>query len=108
MPSILVGQPRLLSNFQRPWKLAFGLLLLSAASICALGQTSEVPPEFIQATQAMHEGRLDEAAAGFGAAVKRQPGFPEAHFNLGLVDEELGKYEEAVSSLREALKLKPR
>ena len=56
----------------------------------------------------MREGKLDEAAAGFAAAVKRQPAFAEAHFNLGLVDEELGKYEDAVSSLREALKLKPR
>ncbi len=108
MRSILVGQPRLLSHFQRPWKLAFGLLLLPAASICTLAQTSEVSPEFIQATQAMREGKLDEAAAGFAAVVKRQPGFAEAHLNLGLVDEELGKYEEAVSSLREALKLKAR
>jgi tetratricopeptide (TPR) repeat protein len=108
VPSILVGRPRLLSSFQRRWRLAFALLLLSAASICALAQTSEVPPEFIQATQAMREGKLDEAAAGFAAAVKRQPAFAEAHFNLGLVDEELGKYEEAVVGLHEALKLKPR
>jgi tetratricopeptide (TPR) repeat protein len=78
------------------------------ASICALAQSVNVPPEFTQATQAMREGKLDEAAAGFAAAVKRQPAFAEAHFNLGLVEEELGKYDEAVSSLREALKLKPR
>ena len=56
----------------------------------------------------MREGKLDEAAAGFAATVERQPGFAEAHFNLGLVEEELGRYDEAVNSLREALRLKPR
>jgi len=55
----------------------------------------------------MREGKLDQAAASFAAAVKREPTFAEAHFNLGLVDEELGNYEEAIVSLRAALKLKP-
>jgi tetratricopeptide (TPR) repeat protein len=55
----------------------------------------------------MREGKLEEAATGFAAAVKRQPTFAEAHFNLGLVDEELGKYDNAIASLREALNLKP-
>jgi len=73
-----------------------------------LAQNSDVSPEFVEATQAVREGKLDEAAVGFAAAVKRQPGFAEAHFNLGLVDEELGKYDEGIASLREALKLKPR
>jgi len=82
-----------------------GLILTSTF---VFGQAANVPPEFIQGTQAMHEGKLEEAAAGFAAAAKRQPTFAEAHFNLGLADEELGKYEEAIASLREALKLKPR
>lgn len=55
----------------------------------------------------MRGGRLEEAAADFAAAVKREPAFAEAHFNLGLVDEELGKYDEAIASLYTALKLKP-
>ena len=89
--------------------LGFGARItgLVLTSTFLLGQTANIPREFIQGTQAMREGKLDEAAAGFAAAVKRQPGFAEAHFNLGLVDEELGKYDEAISSLREALKLKP-
>jgi tetratricopeptide (TPR) repeat protein len=82
-----------------------GLVLTSTFVVC---QAANVPPEFIQGTEAMREGKLEEAAAGFAAAVKRQPGFAEAHFNLGLVDEELGKYDEAGASLREALKLRPR
>src|SRR5437764_13132264 len=80
-----------------------GLVLTSGLIFC---EAVNVPPEFIQGTQAMHEGKLEEAAARFAAAAKRQPTFAEAHFNLGLADEELGKYEEAIASLREALKMK--
>ena len=55
----------------------------------------------------MQQGKLEEAAAGFAAAAKRNPNFAGAYFNLGLADEELGKYEEAILNLRQALKLKP-
>jgi hypothetical protein len=41
---------------------ALGLLFFIAASIWVSAQVSAVPPEFIQATQAMREGKLDEAA----------------------------------------------
>jgi len=85
-----------------------GWLLFTAAATCVFPQVSAVPPEFSQAIEAMREGKLDEAAAGFAAVVRRQPAFAEAHFNLGLVDEELGMYDEAVASLRKALALKPR
>lgn len=85
---------------------AFAALFL-ASSLRMRAQTATPPPEFLQATEAMHEGRLVDAAEGFTAAVKRQPAFAEAHFNLGLVDEELGKYDDAVASLHQALKLKP-
>jgi tetratricopeptide (TPR) repeat protein len=112
VPTILfspISQPQLRSSHQHPRTFAFGFgCLLLATSVCVFAQSSGIPPEFVQATQAMREGKLDEAAAGFAAAVKRQPAFAEAHFNLGLVDEELGKYDEAIVSLREALKLKPR
>jgi tetratricopeptide (TPR) repeat protein len=109
MPAILLfvwgRQPRALAA--RGFTLGLGFLLLSLASIRVFAQTSNAPPEFIQATQAMREGKLEEAAAGFAAAAKRQPTFAGAHFNLGLVDEELGKYDEAAASLHQALKLKP-
>ena len=95
------------SSYQRAWRAGLGWLLFTA-SICVSAQVSVVPPEFIQATENMREGKLQEAADGFAGAARRQPGFAEAHFNLGLVDEELGKYDEAIVSLREALKLKQR
>ena len=63
---------------------------------------------FQQATEAMKQGRLDEAAAGFAAVANASPTFAEAHLNLGLVLEEQGKNEEAAASLQKALQLKPR
>ena len=95
-------------RFQRGLGFAACIRELVLTSTFVFGQAANLPPEFIQGTQAMREGKLEEAAVGFAAAAKRQPTFAEAHFNLGLADEELGKYEEAIASLREALRLKPR
>ena len=102
--------PQLLPKYARGFGLGFAVacLLFSVASIGGLAQNSTVPPEFAQATVSMREGKLEEAAAGFSSVVKKEPAFAEAHFNLGLVDEELGKHDEAVASLHQALKLKPR
>jgi tetratricopeptide (TPR) repeat protein len=55
----------------------------------------------------MRAGDLDTAAAGFAEIVKQQPTFAEAHFNLGLVNEERGHYDEAIASFQKALTLKP-
>jgi tetratricopeptide (TPR) repeat protein len=63
---------------------------------------------FRQATDAMRQGRLDDAAKGFAEVISGAPTLAEAHLNLGLVLEEQGKNEEAVASLQRALKLKPR
>jgi tetratricopeptide (TPR) repeat protein len=86
---------------------AVALLLITAMQIGLFAQTNRASAELSQGTEAMREGKLDQAAASFAAAVKREPTFAEAHFNLGLVDEELGNYDEAIVSLRAALRLKP-
>jgi len=70
--------------------------------------TSDSIERFQQATEAMKQGRLDEAASGFAAVTNASPTFAEAHLNLGLVLEEQGKNEEAAASLQKALKLRPR
>src|SRR5690242_13047817 len=87
------------------WTSLLATLICVATSLFA--QSPSTPPEFLQGTHAMREGKLQEAAVAFAAAIKRQPGFAEAHLNLGLANEELGKYDEAITSLREALRLKP-
>src|SRR5713226_2309188 len=71
-------------------------------------RTPEVDNRFRQASEAMRNGKLDEAAEGFAAIVKEAPTFAEAHFNLGLVREEQGSHSEAIASFERALSLKPR
>jgi len=69
--------------------------------------SSGEPESFRQASEAMRRGDLNTAGAGFQAAAKQAPDFAPAHFNLGLVREEQGRFEEAIASLQKALSLKP-
>lgn len=71
-------------------------------------QTPAQAAAFTEATQAMQQGNLDAAAAGFATVVKQMPTFAEAHFNLGLVRQEQGQLDEAIASFHKALALKPR
>jgi tetratricopeptide (TPR) repeat protein len=56
----------------------------------------------------MRSGNLDAAAEGFAAVTKEAPDFAPAHLNLGLVREEQGRHEEAVTSFQKALLLNPK
>jgi tetratricopeptide (TPR) repeat protein len=95
-PSLPSVRPELLGV------MLFGLLTLAQA------QSADVTASFARATQAMREGKLEEAGAGFAAVVKQSPGFAEAYFNLGLVREQQGRYDEAIPSFQKALTLRPR
>ncbi len=68
----------------------------------------EVSEIFRQASEAMQRGNLNAAGDGFEAAARAAPAFAEAHFNLGLVREEQGRFDEAIASFQKALALKPR
>jgi tetratricopeptide (TPR) repeat protein len=83
-------------------------LLLGSALLFAQSQNPGITAKFNQATEAMREGKLEEATAGFAAVVNESPSFAEAHLNLGLVLEEEGKHDDAIVSFRKALALKPR
>jgi tetratricopeptide (TPR) repeat protein len=87
--------------------LRLGLLLLLECSL-VWAQSGAASDQFQQATEAMRVGNLDAAAEGFTAVVRQTPAFAEAHFNLGLVNQERGRYEEAIGSFQKALALKPR
>src|ERR1700733_3019191 len=63
-------------------------VVLLTGSIIIWAQSDALNTQFAQATQAMQQGNLDVAAAGFAAIAKQSPTFAEAHFNLGLVREE--------------------
>ena len=82
-----------------------GLFLASCVLLHA--QSPGAAAAFNQATQAMRQGKLEEAATGFAASLKLDPTFAEAEFNLGLVREEQGKQQEAIVSFRRALALRP-
>ena len=86
--------------------LVCAILLISPSLIWS--QAPEITAEFTQATQAMRQGDLEGAGAGFAAIVKQSPSFAEAHFNLALVREEQGRHDEAIASFQKALALKPR
>lgn len=85
---------------------AFVALLFCLANPVHAQLTSEGTDAFQQAADAMRRGDLKVAGEGFEAATKVSPTFAEAHFNLGLVREEQGRFEEAVGSLKKALSLK--
>lgn len=84
------------------------LIALLLGAVVASAQTDAVSSQFQQAGEAMRAGNLDAAAAGFEAVVRQMPSFAEAHFNLGLVNEERGRYDEAIADFQKALTLKPR
>lgn len=95
----------------RYWRFLRTHVLWLVVSVCpayfACAQSAPIHERFQQATQAMRAGHLDEAAQGFQAVTAAQPGFAEAHFNLGLVLEEQGRNEQAIASFQKALVLKP-
>jgi len=91
-------------------RLIFALLLGPAFLLgpALISAQSATEAEFEKATEAMRAGNLDAAGNGFEAVVRQMPTFAEAHFNLGMVNEERGRYEEAIASFQKALSLKPR
>jgi len=87
---------------------AWVLCLLFLARPAHAQDSADSTNLFERAAEAMRSGDLNKAGEGFAAAVKASPSFAEAHFNLGLVREEQGRFEEAVGSFQKALSLKPR
>ncbi len=97
-----LGNPSVASVFGR-----LVLLFCLGNPLCAQ-VASKASDIFRQASEAMQRGNLNVAGDGFEAAAKVAPAFAEAHFNLGLVREEQGRFDEAIASFQKALALKPR
>ena len=55
----------------------------------------------------MERGRLDEAAAGFAAALRLDPGIADAHDNLAIALWRQGRRDEAVEEWKAALRQRP-
>ncbi len=60
-----------------------------------------------QAITLAQQGRFDEAVRGFEQAIRLQPGFAEAHNNLGNIFLFQRKFDQAVACYRQALQLNP-
>ena len=88
--------------------LLFSILISSAPTGASPQAGTDINESFRQASAAMRQGNLDEAAAGFASVAQASPTFAEAHFNLALVREEQGRFGEAIASFQKALALKPR
>ena len=100
------------NRFVRAASACLALMLFLCPLPClqtVAAQTAESSnDQFRQATEALKQGRLDEAASGFASVVAAAPTFAEAYLNLGLVQEEQGKNQEAIATLQKAIRLKPR
>ena len=77
-------------------------------SLAAFAQSDAFETSFRAGSQAMRDGNLEEAARDFSQAVKLNPSFAEADYNLGLVRVQQGQFDSAIASLKQALALKPR
>ena len=51
--------------------------------------------------------RYDEALPYFDKAVKKNPRYAQAHFQIGFCKRELGRHEEALEAYKEAIRIKP-
>jgi len=60
-----------------------------------------------QGAQAMTAGNLAAAVEAYTLATRLQPAFAEAHFNLGLAQEQAGRLDEARQALEKSVVLKP-
>jgi len=97
-----------LRNPDAKFAFAFLAILLGLGEPLCAQMAPDASEIFRQASEAMQRGNLNVAGDGFEAATKATPAFAEAHFNLGLVREEQGRFDEAIASFQKALALKPR
>jgi Flp pilus assembly protein TadD len=92
-----------------------GRTILATAVVLALGspaRAQELPAplqaSFDEGVRALKAGKLDEAEQAFGTVLAKGGAVAYVHNNLGIVYQERGQHEKAVTELREAIRLDPR
>lgn len=83
------------------------LAFIIIAALTAFQQTQDATAKFNRAVELQQQGKFDEAAAEYRAALALKPDYPEAQANLGVALARLGKYGEAIAAYEAALKLAP-
>ena len=56
----------------------------------------------------LQAGRHEEAATAFRDGLQRNPDSPEFHFNLGTAYDKMGRFDELVHEMQEAIRLDPK
>jgi tetratricopeptide (TPR) repeat protein len=94
---------------RKPFQRSCVLFLCCASiSLAAAAQSGDDPASYADAgQQALATGRYVEAQADFEKLVKLEPGIAEVHATLAVIDFKLRNYEQAISQIRTAQKLKP-
>lgn len=88
------------------------LILLGSFTTGALGQVSDEAMRHLNRGQAaveLAQNKYDyeEAIREFKEAARLAPDWPDAYYNLGIVQEKAEKYNEAILNLRQYLRLSP-
>ncbi len=89
----------------------FGILvLLGSLSAIVLTQTisDEAQRRFVRGQAAAETNNYQQAELEFDETVKWAPNWAEAWFNLGIIQEKVGKLKEATASLNRFLQLAPK
>lgn len=83
------------------------ILIFIIAALIVFQQAQDATVRFNRAVELQRQGKLDEAAAEYRAALAIKPDYVDAQANLGVVLARLGRYEESVAAYESALKLAP-
>jgi tetratricopeptide (TPR) repeat protein len=78
-----------------------------APKVSAAGKRDKAEADLETARTAQKEGRLKDASTALGKAVRADPSFYTAWFNLGFVSNDAGEIEAALSAYESALAIEP-
>jgi tetratricopeptide (TPR) repeat protein len=83
------------------------LLLLLLSGVSAVAQTPAAEDAFRQGIEALHSGQIEAAADAFTQSAHLAPRFAAAYLNLGLVREQQGRHQDAITALQRAIVIQP-
>ncbi|HZF39461.1 MAG TPA: tetratricopeptide repeat protein, partial [Blastocatellia bacterium] len=78
------------------------LLTFVIAALVVFQQAQDAAVKFNHAVELQRQGKFDEAAAEYHAALAIKPDYVDAQANLGVVLARLGRYDEAVAAYESA------
>lgn len=85
----------------------FFILFLSVSRISALEHNTEAMLQYNQGIDYYKTGQYDESISAFRAAIKLDPDYIDAYYNLGSVLEYLQQYDAALSVFKQIIVRKP-